>query len=341
MAKLNWILSFLLAISFHIGLGLYYIYNPTVSQGARELGTDGFEVSISMTAALAGEEPTPQPVAEEVEETVEEIQEVEEPVEEIPEEPTPNPVEEVVEEEVLEEPIEELVEEIIEEVVEEEIIEEIPEPVIEEPLEETVEEDSVIFPRPQLKPINEPKLDVEKPIAQPIKVAAVKEPIPDPKPVQQETLQKQIQKLKTEEQPQPEREAVDAPKPTIDSQGTAVSNAEIAARSETENRSGGGAFVGQVSPEYKAELRYWLQRHKGYPKFSRRRKQEGTVLLKFTMTREGQVLEYQIQKGSGYKRLDEETIKMLERAQPLPKFPDEIIEDVRSFTIPIDFSISQ
>ncbi|MTI08720.1 TonB family protein [Curvivirga aplysinae] len=336
MAKLNWILSFLLAISFHIVLGLYYIYNPAISQGARELGNDGFEVSISMTAALAGEEPTPQPVAEEIEETVEEIKEVKEPINEISEEQTPDPVEEVVEEEILEEPIEEIIEE---------IVEEIPEPVIEEPLKETVEEDSVIFPRPQLKPVNEPKLEIEKPVAQPIKVVEVKEPIPqpkpDPKPVQLETLQQQIKKMKTEEQPQPEKEAVDAPKPTIDSQGSATSNAEVAARSETENRSGGGAFVGQVSPAYKAELRYWLQRHKGYPKFSRRRKQEGVVLLRFTMTREGQVLKHEIRKGSGYKRLDEETIKMLERAQPLPKFPDDMIGDIKTITIPIEFAISR
>ena len=124
---------------------------------------------------------------------------------------------------------------------------------------------------------------------------------------------------------------------------------EIAAETAAPAR-GGGQATGSGSDsdaggepgawrDYQDRLRAWLQRHKGYPDRARMRNQEGIVVLRFTMHRDGRVESYSIESSSGYTRLDEEVQRMIRRADPLPSLPDSVDRDVITLTIPVQFSL--
>ncbi len=97
--------------------------------------------------------------------------------------------------------------------------------------------------------------------------------------------------------------------------------------------------VGTPSASYMSRLRYWLERHKTYPKDARRARMQGVVHLSFRVDRHGKVLKHEIRKPSGYKLLDGEATAMLERAQPLPKFTDGMSGDYLDVVVPVSFSL--
>ena len=92
---------------------------------------------------------------------------------------------------------------------------------------------------------------------------------------------------------------------------------------------------------YYATLAQWLERHKKYPTIARRRNQQGEVTIKFSLNRQGELLNYQLVKSSEHHSLNTATIKMLERASPMPIPPKEIIGNKTEleFTIPVNFSL--
>lgn len=91
------------------------------------------------------------------------------------------------------------------------------------------------------------------------------------------------------------------------------------------------------SADYMARLSAWLEKHKQYPRRAQRRRQEGTALLQFVIDREGRVIEYRIRESSGHEILDEEVAAMIERAQPLPGFPDDMPRARLELVVPIQF----
>jgi TonB family protein len=80
-----------------------------------------------------------------------------------------------------------------------------------------------------------------------------------------------------------------------------------------------------------------LEKLKRYPTVLIGMHAEGTVLVFFTVNREGKITESKISKGSGNPLLDEEALSMFTRAQQMPPFPAGIEENSLSFTIPIVF----
>ncbi len=80
-----------------------------------------------------------------------------------------------------------------------------------------------------------------------------------------------------------------------------------------------------------------LERHKRYPRAAQLRRQEGVPLVRFTMSREGRVLQHSLERGSGHRMLDDEALALLERAQPLPSLPDEMAADTLEVVVPIEF----
>ena len=99
-----------------------------------------------------------------------------------------------------------------------------------------------------------------------------------------------------------------------------------------------GGVPGQ-SADYKALLMAWLEKHKEYPRRAKLRRQEGTAYLSFVIDRDGQLLEYRLDKSSGYKLLDEEVTAMIERAAPLPPVPDSPPSGRFTYTVPVNFSL--
>jgi protein TonB len=100
-----------------------------------------------------------------------------------------------------------------------------------------------------------------------------------------------------------------------------------------------GSTSNAFAPSWINMLFSHLLRYRQYPSSAQAARQEGIVVLSFTMDRHGRVLSRHIARSSGVAALDAEALAMIERAQPLPEFPPNMPEAVRSFTAPIKFSL--
>ena len=101
----------------------------------------------------------------------------------------------------------------------------------------------------------------------------------------------------------------------------------------------GGGPVGTPAPDYINQLRFWLDRNKTYPREARRRRMQGMVYLYFRVARDGRVLDFEIRRSSGHILLDGEAEAMLQRAQPLPPFTDNMKGGYLDITVPVEFSL--
>jgi protein TonB len=90
-------------------------------------------------------------------------------------------------------------------------------------------------------------------------------------------------------------------------------------------------------------LVWYLHQYKGYP---RETQSQGIVLLGFTVDRGGHVLNREIVtvdhgaspeilRNSGHREFENEAISMIDRAQPLPPFPDSMTEAKLDLIVPI------
>lgn len=89
---------------------------------------------------------------------------------------------------------------------------------------------------------------------------------------------------------------------------------------------------------YQRALLAHIERYRGYPSDERNRRIEGTVLVRFAMTREGDVLEAWVDRSSGVMALDNEAIATVRRAQPLPMIPASL-PDRLSIALPVSFRV--
>jgi protein TonB len=96
-----------------------------------------------------------------------------------------------------------------------------------------------------------------------------------------------------------------------------------------------------IDPSWQSLLFRRLQEFKNYPLQARRRREQGVVMLAFSVDRDGRVVSRHIVKGSGFSDLDAEALALLERAQPLPAFPPSMSErELKlNLTVPIRFSL--
>ena len=88
---------------------------------------------------------------------------------------------------------------------------------------------------------------------------------------------------------------------------------------------------------WKRKLALHLQRSKRYPHEAQKRHETGTSRVSFVVDRQGHVISSRIVKGSGSDALDRETLDLLQRAQPLPKPPNDVGGTQFAFTMPILF----
>lgn len=101
----------------------------------------------------------------------------------------------------------------------------------------------------------------------------------------------------------------------------------------------GGATLGMSAGElqdYAGLLVAWLDKHKRYPDSSRRRKEEGVVIVEFAIDGRGRVLSHRLLDASGHALLDAEATALLARASPVPAPPDGV---GRSFQVPVVFAL--
>jgi protein TonB len=97
-----------------------------------------------------------------------------------------------------------------------------------------------------------------------------------------------------------------------------------------------GQFAQAGSDAYNALVFGHLQRFKRYP--SSARGAQGTVVVRFVLSRAGAVIESAVTKSSGNDVLDREALKILRRASPFPPFPAAKPGPQDSYIAPVNFA---
>lgn len=92
-------------------------------------------------------------------------------------------------------------------------------------------------------------------------------------------------------------------------------------------------------PDYLALLQARLARFKVYPRAAQLAREEGTVLLRFVVARDGAVVSWRIERGSGHEILDRQVATMIERAAPMPPMPDSVPGERLDVALPILFAL--
>lgn len=65
-----------------------------------------------------------------------------------------------------------------------------------------------------------------------------------------------------------------------------------------------------------------LEKRKRYPESAQQRREQGVVLVEFTLDGQGNVQTVALKQGSGFRSLDNEVLALLRRASPVPPPPD-------------------
>lgn len=94
-----------------------------------------------------------------------------------------------------------------------------------------------------------------------------------------------------------------------------------------------------LTASYVGRLRSWLASNRRYPPEARQQGLEGTVRLYFVVDRDGRVLEYRILGSTGHRILDQEVRALIERAQPLPAMPADLMRNRLEIIVPVEFSL--
>lgn len=90
-------------------------------------------------------------------------------------------------------------------------------------------------------------------------------------------------------------------------------------------------------PTWQGTLRAHLERHKRYPAAAQFRRQEGVSYVRFSLSRDGTVRWARLERASGFSRLDDESLALLDRAQPLPPPPPDVPGEPIEIVVPIQF----
>lgn len=102
----------------------------------------------------------------------------------------------------------------------------------------------------------------------------------------------------------------------------------------------GGPGYGTGSPDdYLDRVRHHLERYKHYPDDALKKKQEGTVMVAFTLAHDGTVTSAWITKGSGNPLLDQAALAMLHDGSPVPPVPEKYWGRTGPIIMPVNFTI--
>ena len=82
-----------------------------------------------------------------------------------------------------------------------------------------------------------------------------------------------------------------------------------------------------------------LQRQKRYPSSAKRKKLQGTVVIAFTIRKNGNIAGVRIKRRSGHSVLDKEVLAMVRRASPFPPIPTNAGRRKISVSVPISFRV--
>ena len=173
----------------------------------------------------------------------------------------------------------------------------------------------------------------------------VKPPKPEPKPEKPKTRAPEVtqQKVVVPEFEQPVRETQTEP---VQPSPTPPAPAQVPGTGKAAPENTSAAIPKPGTQAEKADYGYYqlildrLERLKKYPSRARRRGEQGTVVLSFTLNRDGSLKHYKIRQSSGSKALDIAVKKLIKRATPFPTVPENISTDKLELSVPISFALN-
>jgi protein TonB len=95
-----------------------------------------------------------------------------------------------------------------------------------------------------------------------------------------------------------------------------------------------------ISPGWQSALSAWLHANKTYPDEARRRGDEGRAAVRFTVSRDGHVVEFQLLTTTGSPILDAAVERLLRGAR-LPPFPSGMDQDQVTVTLQIRYALER
>jgi len=118
-----------------------------------------------------------------------------------------------------------------------------------------------------------------------------------------------------------------------------INNSEPAPRESTPASKPVASFQSSTATNFQKALLRHIERYQNYPGAAKRLRLQGTVLVLFSMRRDGTVLDVWIKTGSGAAILDKEAVDTIKRAQPLPPIPPELPSRL-NVIVPVAFNLS-
>lgn len=95
----------------------------------------------------------------------------------------------------------------------------------------------------------------------------------------------------------------------------------------------------RLKQDYLADLVSAIHRNKYYPRKARRRSEQGTVVVGFTIEQDGTLSEIGVRRSSGIRRLDDAALQTLRRLTPFRPIPVALHRDRWPITVPIEFRL--
>ena len=92
--------------------------------------------------------------------------------------------------------------------------------------------------------------------------------------------------------------------------------------------------------DYLAMVRLKIEQHRKYPPQARIKQNEGKVIVRFIITREGAARKIKVIKSSGHTSLDEAGLKAIRTSAPFPKPPANLFKQEISIELPIIFKLT-
>lgn len=127
-----------------------------------------------------------------------------------------------------------------------------------------------------------------------------------------------------------------ANKPSVE-QTTSLSTVNVTPANRDAARQDSAGSSSDAMVTWQSLLLGHLERFKRYPRRAERQRQQGVVYVLFSVDRQGNVRNGRLGQSSGYAALDDETLAVVQRANPVPPPPPEIVGDPIEVMVPVSF----
>lgn len=199
-------------------------------------------------------------------------------------------------------------------------------------------EPSAAVPEPQMAAPAPSMAAMPKPVATPLPTPPRRKPArPHPAPAEAASPPMQASA------PAPEELAAAVPAPQPGAPGTGSGPGGTRAVGTGAEGAGHGAIgdgpIEGPGDDYLDRLRRWLNKYKRYPDQAKKDKQQGHLIVSFTILRDGTVRNPQIEHSSGFPLLDEAALAMLREASPVPPLPPSYRPALVSVDLPVEFEL--